>query len=430
MFLANSNPICSLARVEILRNGENTNVKLELTGHASAMAEAQGILSKQSDEDKQRVGAIFVERDAKRNSLIISGGVNPKDEKSTDTRVADLVEYVFQKTGCRLGGVELKADAACINSMPMQHGPKLYSPVVAINRAIDRADKGNLVGKYAIEVIRRDHARVNLSDSGSAPKDGLCIDPRPYADALRLLDVTHTDADERKMQMMAEQYVTRLEREYHLYHKKSSGIFLAGLHTEPLHNESRKALMPFAHLMRGGHKKFVTTALLTGEPEALESAEKILMASLPPSVLKLRQNDDGLEVLFCGDDKGDPAKLVDLLSSRVRATLPMDLHAISTSASHPSSHFNPALETEVWDDVPAKERGKTGNVLASYVGLQFPGSEIIMPERTTNDQSHGFARVVVQDPKPAKEDALSTAEAMKGVVESRIKRGEGAMVGG
>ena len=200
---------------------------------------------------------------------------------------------------------------------------------------------------------------------------------------------------------------------------------LAGITTEPLDDDMRRKTGMVADILHNSKQPFVTTITLTGPDEALDSAERAMRHSFPSKVFKLERDGEVLQVMMCGDQHGDPAKLVAMVQNKTRCLLPMEINPCTAPCATVPEHFNPALETELWDEVPKKQRASTGTALAGYVGMQFPSYSLMLPERALhNKYVKSNARVVVNEPHRSEGDALTVAEHLKEGVEARMTRGQ------
>jgi hypothetical protein len=374
-----------------------------------ALAADQGRLNLQQYQD--RLGFLLVERGKDNKSLIIQASATPDDNAPRiEQKAANVVEAVYDMTQCRLGGMILKAEAIPVVS----HNTNTpYSAAVSIVPRIDRADKDNFVGRYSVEVIRRKH------HSG---KELVC-DPRADENELRLLKIAPHFNTQNEALHHGERELNKIEKDFGIYYTKPTGLILEGLNTTLLDTAARHRTGLFAGFMSDNKQLYITSATLHGTDDTLHHAEQALKRSFPSRVFKQRRHNDALEVMLCGDNYADPAKLLSTVHTKTRCTLPMDINATTIPDTSNPSFFNPCLETEVWDDVPTKDRGTTGTALASYVGLQFPDSNILRTERASHEQEYCPARVVVNKSCANEQEAIDAAEDMKQRVVARLKRG-------
>jgi predicted GIY-YIG superfamily endonuclease len=273
-----------------------------------------------------------------------------------------------------------------------------------------------------MEVIRRKH------ESG---REMVC-DPRIDETTLRLMKIAPNFDKEEDALPHAERELNKLERDFNVYHLKPMNLMLAGIHTEPLNSATRHKSGIYAGILDSRKELFVTTAILHGSENALMQAERALKQSFPSKIFKQKLHEDSLEVMLCGDNRYDPARLLHAIHTKTRCTLPMDINAATTpSDTNPATAlglvtpklYNPCLETVIWDDVPSKDRGTTGNAMAGYVGIQFPDLDIIRTENASTRQKLAFARMIVNHPFPSEAEAMVAAEDIKERVEARLNRG-------
>ena len=404
----------TLSRVELIPHGDKMNVVVTLTGHEMALAADQGRLNLQ--EYQEKLGFLLVERGKDNKSITIQASATPDDkESSVEKKAANVVEAVYDMTQCRLGGMTLKAEAIPV----VTHSANTpYSAAISVEPRLDRTDKDNFVGRYSVEVIRRKHA------SGRE----LICDPRADENSLRLLKIEPHFNTQKEALHHGERELNKVENDFGIYYTKPKGLTLAGLHTEPLDKTSRKQTGLFTGFMSGNKNLHVTSARLHGSDDILNQAEEALKRSFPSSVFKQKRHGDTLDVMLCGDNYGDPAKLLATVHTKTRCNLPMDINAAIEPDSYKPSFFNPCLETEVWDDVPAKDRGATGTALAGYVGMQFPDSDILRAENASKEQEYYPARVVVNKSCASEKEAMDAAEDMKQRVVARLRRGDSPQI--
>lgn len=426
----------SLSRVEVTVPEGGANLSVTLTGHEMAIAAAESRLMKQ--ERKADLGFLLVERGKDNRSLIIRTAVNPEPQLEGQARnerikekAANVVEAVFEMTGCRLGGISLTPEAAPVfNAFALTPDSKKAVPcsaAVAVKVVPNRADRANLLGQYSLEVIRRKYNNHSVGKEAllheASQNEGLVLDPGAL-EGLRLLQVTQQHQDVRSAELAAEKLVRGVEKKFDVYYTKPMQVMLVGLSTQPLDDDLRRKSELYADILHNAKQPFVTTATLTGEAEALDAAEKAMKNSFPPKIFKMQRDGELLNVMMCGDREGDPIRLVAMLQAKTRCTLPMDINPGTAACVTAPAHFSPMLETELWDDVPKRQRGATGTALAGYVGLQFPSHSLMLPERGLyNKHIKSNARLVVHEEYPTRGDAQVVAEALKDGVEARMARG-------
>lgn len=382
-----------LKHVAMTGHGDKRSLVMTLAGDEMSLAAAQGALNAQ--EQKNRLGFVYVERPENTSTLKVTVAAEPAGlDMPAEEKPAAVVEAIHDITGCRLGRIQMQAEALAAPGKGKQ-----YSMGVMISPIADPRDRGNLAGHYSMEVIRRKQEK--------RPLNGCIVDPHNLArDTLRLLKVDKLYDSSQEALHHAEEMIGTIKNSYGIYTPKPVALRLLGVSNLDALGESELE-DGGGWMNRPGVK--VTKATLAGNEKALKQAYSDMEGAFSRQVYMQRFRNGNLELILQGDGDVDASRLVGKAHDKTRCTLPVDIIA-GAERDEADMRFRPMLSVRS-KDVPVRERAATQRALAGLVALKLPDREhVVYPDRP----DYGVPpRVVVNDAYSSEGDALEDAQGMR-----------------
>lgn len=377
---------CKIKSAYINSDGAHSNLKLTLTGHEMAIAEASRLL--EATETRALIGShYFVERADDNKSLTITVALPVNNNFQT---AADITDNIRTLTGAGLSGVYLQADFDQIGT-----GEKaIFSPAVSINITRHTSDPGNQIGAIALEIIK-----------SSQLEGGYAVDPRHAdTDSTRLFCMDRSFGTDIDAIASAEHTVREMEKNMGIHNSDRHELSLVSLKTSTAKNP-----------LRHGHMD-VAMARLQGEPGALDDAMRDLTHRHRARIAELGRGDNFIDIGSAKVTRMDPTELLAALHLTTGCHLPVEMVPLVTRSAKPPYPYEPVLETRIAGD----ESGLAQPTLR-YAAARYAGSYIRDRHSVPEEMDpHAPAQVVVHSPHTSEETAKAKAESFVEQVKARF----------
>jgi hypothetical protein len=374
-----------LKHASISHAGGRTNLSLQLSGHETALAQAEVLL-------KTFGKMAFCEYDREHKLLHVTTSL--PGQKDAIAEAADFVQLMNDTIHCRLSGVYMQPDFDNLGV-----GDKaIFTPAISAKLS-SSDDHDNLAGQISLELIRRNHALLNT----------YVADPRQEGEGLRLMNITQIFDTDTEALAKAEEDIREAEKNLGLFNAQPTHLRLVNLRTSMMENAPG-----------GLDEMHVASARLQGTENDLERAIRTLKHRHRNKITELNRGENFLDIATGSNHEIDATGLLAAVHMTTGCELPVNIMPLVTRSKKPPYAYEPALEMHVEGDSNDRHQVTLRHAAARYAGSFVPSRKYSVPQEIDPETP---SRVVVHEEHPNEDRALRSAETFATSISKRFKGG-------
>lgn len=373
-----------LKHASISHAGGRTNLSLQLSGHETALAQAEVLL-------KTFGKMAYCEYDREHKLLRVTTSL--PGQKDAIAEATDFVQLMNDTIRCRLSGVYMQPDFDNLGN----DDNAIYAPAMNVKLSAPH-DEENLAGRISMELIQRNNALLNT----------YVADPRHEGDGIRMMNITQIFDTDTEALTKAEEDIRDAEKSLGLFVAQPTHLRLVDLRTRTLENVGPLEEM---HLV---------SARLKGNEDELDKAYRTLKHRLRNKVAELGRGEDFIDVGTGSNQTLDATGFLAAVHMTTGCEVPVEVAPLVTRLKTPPYYYQPTLEMHVIDSPNERHNLTMRHAAARYAGSFVPSRKYSVPEEIDPETP---SRVVVHEEHTNEDRALRSAETLAGRIAERFKGG-------